>query len=506
MSPASSESNESVDSSCTDSGKGGSEVQSTSYSPSSQLLLPEQFAIAYQFELANDLCGRLIGVKGKFAREVKNNTGVNIVINDNPLNASTKICHLEGYRDSIRSALGMIRARFPSNAYPEVTLQLLNAVPATPCFLPFIPGVEYPVIMSSLINAGHFFLQQPTHPAYSSLAMLNDAMASTYTDFETPTIPEPTRNMVVAAPIMGGWYRAIIVAIPEEGLVDVRFVDYGGYSRMSVSSLRQIRMDFMVVPFQANECYLADVIPIEGNAWSSEATKYFESLAQGQILQVTISGYTQNGCTLVRVYRTLPVGGVICLNDELVHRGFAQWFDHMSLAHYVTDDGAFVPVEGNSDCTNDKSNDDQADTGCELGDSDDANTAKDSDSVKITTGDLKCGESDSKISYASTMQKNNSSEITQATHDACNNLNNNQDESKKQQQPQQQQQQQKLTTKQANATEPSPQKVKQKQQQTSKQKSKKSPKCESPLPGNDLTKLPKQNGQPKSQGELVASH
>lgn len=347
MSPASSESNESVDSSCTDSGKGGSEVQSTSYSPSSQLVLPEQFAIVYQFELANEFCGMLIGAKGRFAKEIKANTGVNIVINENPLNPATKICHLEGYRDSIRLALSMIRTRFPPEMYPELTLYQINAVPATPCFLPFMQGVEYTVLLSSLISAGHFFLQQPTHA--SCLPLLNQAMTYTYENFETPLIPEPRVGMVVAAPIMDGWFRAVIVAVPEDGsLVDLKFVDYGGYSRMSPNSLRQIRMDFMVVPFQANECYLADVIPVEGNTWSTEATKYFESLAQGQLLQVTIAGYTQNGCNLVRVYSTLPSGGVICLNDELVNRGYAQRFDHMSLAQYVTDSTALVTANTSS--------------------------------------------------------------------------------------------------------------------------------------------------------------
>jgi A-kinase anchor protein 1 len=37
----------------------------------------------------------------------------------------------------------------------------------------------------------------------------------------------------------------------EEFECDIKFLDYGGYSRVSVATLRQIRSDFMTLPFQA---------------------------------------------------------------------------------------------------------------------------------------------------------------------------------------------------------------------------------------------------------------
>lgn len=50
----------------------------------------------------------------------------------------------------------------------------------------------------------------------------------------------------------------------ESKLCDVKFVDYGGYMTMPVSLLRQIRFDFVNLPFQAAECYLAGVKPANG--------------------------------------------------------------------------------------------------------------------------------------------------------------------------------------------------------------------------------------------------
>jgi len=81
-------------------------------------------------------------------------------------------------------------------------------------------------------------------------------------------------GVVCAAPSQGSWYRAEVIdvrtAAPEEGLsteevvCDIKFVDYGGYMTLPASALRQIRTDFMMLPFQATECYLADITSLDG--------------------------------------------------------------------------------------------------------------------------------------------------------------------------------------------------------------------------------------------------
>jgi A-kinase anchor protein 1 len=59
-----------------------------------------------------------------------------------------------------------------------------------------------------------------------------------------------------------------VVAVDEEtDSCDIKFVDYGGYSTVNSSVLRQIRGDFMTLPFQAVECYLANVTPLGGTKY-----------------------------------------------------------------------------------------------------------------------------------------------------------------------------------------------------------------------------------------------
>lgn len=44
----------------------------------------------------------------------------------------------------------------------------------------------------------------------------------------------------------------------------VSFLDYGGYAYVENNNLRQIRGDFMLLPFQAAECLLANIRPAGG--------------------------------------------------------------------------------------------------------------------------------------------------------------------------------------------------------------------------------------------------
>ena len=74
-------------------------------------------------------------------------------------------------------------------------------------------------------------------------------------------------GVICCAPVYEDWYRAQVVnTIPETNEVDVKFLDHGGYSRLLASTVRQIRSDFMALPFQASECYLANVLPNNGKS------------------------------------------------------------------------------------------------------------------------------------------------------------------------------------------------------------------------------------------------
>lgn len=90
-------------------------------------------------------------------------------------------------------------------------------------------------------------------------------MNQSYSSFESPLLPSYNVDTVCVGLIDGHWYRLQIVEhLADESLCVAKYLDYGGYCQIHISDLRQIRTDFMTIPFQAIECFLSDIKP-KGN-------------------------------------------------------------------------------------------------------------------------------------------------------------------------------------------------------------------------------------------------
>ncbi|KAG8176426.1 hypothetical protein JTE90_008558 [Oedothorax gibbosus] len=289
----------------------------------------------HEFELPQQLCGRLIGKHGKHVKSIKDQSNANVFIKRHPYDPQLKIVVVEGNRSDVNEALDIIRRTYPPSRYPMVSLVKTNMMTTTNVLpeslqLHIPEGASCDVILSSLVSAGHFFLQQPTHPTYPSLSTLDQCMISCYSQVDTPLLPHPVEaGVICAAPILNGWYRAQVVYVYENEVeCELKFVDYGGFSQATTASLRQIRSDFMSLPFQASECYLANVRPLDpAEGWSAEATATFEELAQGQILQALIVDYAPDGNPCVHLYRVQGISNMF-INKELVERGLAVWVNN----------------------------------------------------------------------------------------------------------------------------------------------------------------------------------
>lgn len=125
-----------------------------------------------------------------------------------------------------------------------------------------VEGINNDVTIGAIMSGGHVFLQQPLHPSYPSLNILQNCMFQSYSIGNTPKLPELLDDAICCAPIDGIWYRVQIVSHnPEIQTCLVKYLDFGGYFSVSSTELRQIRKDFMTVPFQAMECLLSNIKP-----------------------------------------------------------------------------------------------------------------------------------------------------------------------------------------------------------------------------------------------------
>lgn len=337
-----------------DSGKGQSDVAiSPSRTPAGgSSLAGDQAPSVYEFVLPQVIVGRLIGRHGVFLNEIKTQTHTNIFIKRHPDSNKLKVCAIEGTQQDIDKALAKIRQKFPLRRFPQLTLEKvsfvqLNALPPLrpeDFHLQLVEGVNNDVVLSSLISAAHFFLQQPCHPSYSSLTALNTIMAQIYTSGEAPALEAPVNYAVCAAPAMEGWYRAQIIQVEEDGLhCTVKYLDYGGYSRIPATDLRQIRGDLLALPFQAVECYLANVAPA-GEEWTEEARLFVHSLTCGQILHAQVYDYALDGSPLVYLYSSFG-NQVVLINEQLVVNGYGVIAEQGSCCGTTSEDGGRTDEE-----------------------------------------------------------------------------------------------------------------------------------------------------------------
>lgn len=127
------------------------------------------------------------------------------------------------------------------------------------------PEIMNDVIICCTMSPGHFFVQQPTHPTHPNLQKLDYMMKLNYLQPNVPGVPSAVPGMICVVQTGNNWYRAHVKSVSESGQdCEVVLVDYGGYANVPVSSLKPIKIEFLNLPFQACECYLYNVAPVDG--------------------------------------------------------------------------------------------------------------------------------------------------------------------------------------------------------------------------------------------------
>ncbi|XP_060059771.1 A-kinase anchor protein 1, mitochondrial [Erinaceus europaeus] len=290
--------------------------------------------IIWEIEVPKHLVGRLIGKQGRYVSFLKQTSGAKIYISTLPYTQNIQICHIEGSQHHVDKALNLIGKKFK-----ELNLTNIYAPPLPSLPLPSLPmtswlmlpdGITVEVIVVNQVNAGHLFVQQHTHPTFHALRSLDQQMYLCYSQPGIPTLPTPVEITVIcAAPgADGAWWRAQVVDSYEEtNEVEIRYVDYGGYKRVKVDVLRQIRSDFVTLPFQGAEVLLDSVMPLsDDDHFSPEADAAMSEMTGNTALLAQVTSYSPTGLPLIQLWSVVG-DEVVLINRSLVERGLAQWVD-----------------------------------------------------------------------------------------------------------------------------------------------------------------------------------
>lgn len=269
LSLCSNKSNQSHDSA--DSGKGSSPPNSVADGPN------ESAQFIRDFELSQFHVGYVIGRNGQTVRDILSRSGVTIDFRRHPLkNKKLKLITLHGTQKQIDSALAIINSKLPPRVeLTPIDLDLDSAATLSNASINFnllqlnlIDGINNDVIVSTVQSADTIFLQQPLHPSYPYLNLLQKCLNQSYSVAMAPSLPNCNVDTICVGRVDEHWYRLQIIDSPTDDECIAKYLDYGGYCRANKTDLRQIRTDFMTIPFQAIETRLADIKP-KGNHRSS---------------------------------------------------------------------------------------------------------------------------------------------------------------------------------------------------------------------------------------------
>lgn len=290
--------------------------------------------VVWEFEVPKHLVGRLIGKQGRFVTYLKETSGAKIYITTLPFTQEFQLCHIEGSQEAVDIALDLISKKFRdldlTNFYQPPLLQRQGSLPTT-SWLVLPEGVTIEVVVSSIASATHLFIQQHTHPTYHALSTLDQQMYFCYMEPGIPTLPTPVEvGTICAAPNENNeWWRAQVVSyFPNTEEVFIRYVDYGGYKRVKIKTLRQIRSDFVTLPFQGTEVLLDNVTPIHGdNTFNAEAIEAVGEMLNGVPLYAQVTNYDL-ATKIQMIQLWAMVGGeAVSINTLIVERGYARWQD-----------------------------------------------------------------------------------------------------------------------------------------------------------------------------------
>ncbi|XP_054986704.1 tudor and KH domain-containing protein [Sorex araneus] len=183
------------------------------------------------------------------------------------------------------------------------------------------------VYVSASEHPNHFWIQ-----IIGSRSLQLDKLVNEMTQHYNHSLPEDlvvNIGDIVAAPLPanGSWYRARVLGTLENGNLDLYFVDFGDNGDCPLGDLRELRSDFLSLPFQAIECSLARIAPA-GEQWEEAALDEFDRLthcADWKPLVAKISSYVQTGVSTwpkIYLYDTSS-GKKLDIGLELVRKGYA---------------------------------------------------------------------------------------------------------------------------------------------------------------------------------------
>lgn len=263
-----------------------------------------------------NLIGALIGKNGKHIKALQKDSKCKIVVRQNPYDDNSQIISIEGKSKNITTAQNMLNKRFPEIKLQPHTVEVLQS-PTEPPYsdlqiydqgyqgttnygfdynqfydyekttpqsnqnLQLVLGVPVEVRVTALPTANSpnkLWLHLYTHQTNKFFQKLEAEMSEVYNNDDGTYFMDTYLELgsFAVAPLHSNennkstekWYRIQIISYPNDYEVMVVYLDWGEYATYPIEMVKQIRPDFLNLPFQAVYCVL-DQIEMKSNELSA---------------------------------------------------------------------------------------------------------------------------------------------------------------------------------------------------------------------------------------------
>merc|ERR1712117_785519 len=162
------------------------------------------------------------------------------------------------------------------------------------------PIVVHDVTVSCVVDSCRVFIQHMKNPTFEGLKNLETELLTTFSMEPAKDLLRPiAQGSVLGVFSDDKWYRCQVVSYnSKQDTCDVKFVDHGGYTTVPASHLRQLKSEFLRLPFQSIEVYLAHVNP---STCETQTDITAEILFHANV-SIRLLGQADDGLPMVQAY------------------------------------------------------------------------------------------------------------------------------------------------------------------------------------------------------------
>ena len=126
---------------------------------------------------------------------------------------------------------------------------------------------------------------------------------------------------------------------PDKEQAKILYVDFGYSDWVNEKYIRRIKDEFLILPFQAVECYL-EIKPARDNIWVEASRSYFKNSVNGKLFWARIIRKNVDQSIVIELFDSSSGDDHVSVGRNLINLGYAVKNDDTDV---LKDCKSFIP-------------------------------------------------------------------------------------------------------------------------------------------------------------------